>query len=261
MVKEEAISVHRACKIVCMSRSMYYYEHTKSDEPVISKLMDLACEYPTRGFETYYGKIRLQGLLWNRKRVLRVYRNINLKLRVKRKRRIPNRIKEKLLSAATLNETWSIDFMSDALSNGRRFRVLNVMDDYNREALINEAFYSIPGTRLVQKLQELMLHRPKPTRIRTDNGPEFLSKVFTEFCKEKDIELHYIQPGKPAQNAYIERLNRTFREDVLDAYLFGSIAEVNSIAYQWQIDYNGNHPHKSLNGLSPWLFAKESLTS
>ena len=126
---------------------------------------------------------------WNRKRVLRVYCNINLKLHVKRKRRIPIRIKEKLLG----NETWSIDFMSDVLSNG--------------------------------------------------------------------IELHYIQLGKPDQNTYIERQNRTFREDVSDTYLFDSIAEVNSIAYQWQIDYNGNHPHKSLNGLSPWLFAKESLAS
>lgn len=153
------------------------------------------------------------------KRVLRVYRNINLKLRVKRKRRIPCRIKEKLIVPGAVNETWSIDFMSDALSNGRRFRVLNVIDDYNRESLVNKAFYSIPGIRLVQRLKELITYRPKPKRIRSDNGPEFLSKVFVDFCKDNDIELQYIQPGKPAQNAYIERLNRTFREDVLDAYL------------------------------------------
>ncbi|MDN5422128.1 MAG: integrase core domain-containing protein [Chryseobacterium sp.] len=242
-----------------MSRSMYYYGHKKDDQPVISKLLDLAARYPTRGFETYYGKIRLEGLLWNRKRVLGVYRNINLKLRVKRKRRIPCRIKEKLIVPGAVNETWSIDFMSDALSNGRRFRVLNVIDDYNRESLVNEAFYSIPGVRLVQRLKELITYRTKPKRIRSDNGPEFLSKVFVDFCKDNDIELQYIQPGKPAQNAYIERLNRTFREDVLDAYLFGSLIEVNAIAYEWQIDYNSNHPHKSLNGLSPWLYAKEVL--
>ncbi|WP_164112373.1 MULTISPECIES: integrase core domain-containing protein [Sphingobacterium] len=151
--------------------------------------------------------------------------------------------------------------MSDSLANGRRFRVLNVMDDYNRESLINEAFYSIPGVRLVQQLKELITSRSKPKRIRTDNGPEFLSKVFTNFCAENGIELQYIQPGKPAQNAYIERLNRTFREDVLDAYLFGSITEVNAIAYEWQIEYNSNHPHKALNGLSPWLYAKEALVS
>lgn len=244
-----------------MSRSMYYYAHKKDDNAIISKLMGLAERYPTRGFQTYYGKIRLEGIVWNRKRVLRVYRNINLKLRTKRKRRIPSRIKEKLQVPGSINDTWSIDFMSDSLANGRRFRVLNVIDDYNRESLINEAFYSIPGVRLVQQLKELITSRSKPKRIRTDNGPEFLSKVFTDFCAENGIELQYIQPGKPAQNAYIERLNRTFREDVLDAYLFGSITEVNAIAYEWQIEYNSNHPHKALNGLSPWLYAKEALVS
>lgn len=192
-------------------------------------------------------------------RVLRVYTNINLKLRIKRKRRIPSRIKEKLLVPGSLNETWSLDFISDSLSTGRRFRVLNARDDYNSESLINEAFYSIPCVRLVQKLKELIMYRAAPKRIRTDNGPEFLSKVFTDFCTENGIELQYIQPGKPAQNAYIERLNRIFRQDVLDAYLFGSLTEVNALAYEWQIDYNSNHPHKSLNGLSPWLYVKKLL--
>lgn len=107
--------------------------------------------------------------------------------------------------------------------------------------MINEAFYSIPGVRLVQKLKGLLLFRPKPKRIRTDDGPEFLSKGFIEFCHDNRIELQYIRPGKPAQNAYIERLNRTFREDVLDAYLFDSLTEVNALAYEWQIDYNSNH--------------------
>ena len=101
----------------------------------------------------------------------------------------------------------------------------------------------------------------KPKRIRTDNGPEFIAKVFKDFCSDHGIEIQYIQPGKPAQNAYIERFNRTFREDVLDAYLFESISHVNALAYEWQIDYNSNHPHKALNGLSPWLYAEEQLVS
>jgi len=200
--------------------------------------------------------------VWNRKRVLRVYRNINLKLRVKRKRRLPARIKEKLFVPGTINDTWSIDFMIDSLANGRRFRVINIIDDYNRESLLNEAYYSIPATRLVQKIQEVLLHRTKPKRIRTDNGPEFIAKVFKDFCNDHQIEIQYIQPGKPAQNAYIERFNRTFREDVLDAYLFESINQVNAVAYEWQIDYNSNnHPHKALNGLSPWLYANDALVS
>jgi putative transposase len=259
ILTKEQISVNRACKIVCMTRSMYYYSSKRDDDVVVEKLNELAEQYPTRGFDTYFGKIRLAGLSWNRKRVLRIYRDMNLKMRRKRKRRLPSRIKETLAVPNKLNETWSIDFMSDALESGRKFRVLNVMDDFNREALINEAYYSIPAERLVNSLKQLIQYRSKPKRIRTDNGPEFLSKKFVDFCNEQQIELCYIQPGKPAQNAYIERLNRTFREDVLDAYLFKTLHEVNKIAFDWQLEYNKNHPHKSLNGQSPWLFMGQTL--
>lgn len=233
---------------------MFYYSSKKDDGPVIAKLSGLSEKYPTRGFDTYYGKIRLEGLIWNRKRVLRVYRKLELKMRRKRKRRLPARTKTQLAVPASLNNTWSIDFMSDALENGRRFRILNIIDDCNREALLNEAFYSIPAERLVDALKRLFVYRTKPLKIRVDNGPEFISKVFLSFCVQHNIELCHIQPGKPTQNAYIERFNRTFREDVLDAYLFESIQEVNAKAYEWQIDYNANHPHQSLNGQSPWLF-------
>ena len=248
------MSIHRACRIVCLSRSMYYYRAQKDDTMLISKLEELAEKYPTRGFDTYYGKIRMEGLPWARSRVLRVYRSLNLKLRRKYKRRLPGRIKEQLASPGKINDTWSIDFMSDALHNGRRFRVLNVIDDYNREALINEAHYSIPAQKLVSALQALIHQRCRPRKIRVDNGPEFISKFFQSFCEQQQIEICYIQPGKPAQNAYIERFNRTFREDVLDAYLFDSIAQVNALAFEWQMDYNQNHPHKALFGKSPWSF-------
>lgn len=257
IIEKEQLSVSRACRIVHLPRSMFYYRSLKDDEAIINKLLELSDKYPTRGFDNYYGKIRLEGFIWNRKRVLRVYRSLNLKMRRKKKRRLPSRDKKELDVPSQLNETWSIDFMSDALTNGRRFRVLNVIDDHNRESLINEAYYSIPANRLVNSLKNLIHDRGKPIRIRTDNGPEFISKTFVEFCEAKGIQLQYIQPGKPAQNAYIERLNRTFREDVLDAYLFETIEEVNLKAYHWQVDYNANHPHKSLNGLSPWLFRKK----
>lgn len=141
-------------------------------------------------------------------------------MRRKRKRRIPSRIKEPLVIPAMLNDTWSVDFfMSDSLESGRRFRTLNVIDDCNREALINEAAFSIPTEHLVDSLKQLMTYREKPKRIRVDNGPEFLLKVVTLFCSKHNIELCYIQSGKPSQNAYIERFNRTFREDVLVAGL------------------------------------------
>lgn len=255
------MSIHRACHIVSLTRSMYYYRTQKDDGAVISKLQELAERYPTRGFDTYYGKIRMEGLNWARSRVLRIYRSLNLKLRRKHKRRLPERIREQLIQPGAVNQTWSIDFMSDALVNGRRFRVLNVMDDYNREALINEAHYSIPAQKLVLSLQRLLSERSKPAKIRVDNGPEFLSNTFRIFCQQNQIEICYIQPGKPAQNAYIERFNRTFREDVLDAYLFDSIAQVNALAFEWQMDYNQNHPHKALLGKSPWSFLSSMLPS
>ena len=238
---------------------MFYYRTIKNDGSVIDRLNQLAERYPTRGFDTYYGKIRLEGIKWNRKRVLRVYRMLNLKMRRKRKQRLPSRIKQTLGVPARINQTWSIDFMSDSLTNGRRFRILNVIDDCNREALISEAYYSFPAIRLVNRLKELIIERGKPKRIRTDNGPEFISKVFTSFCEENNIKLQFIQPGKLAQNAYIERLNRTFREDVLDAYLFETIYQVNALAFEWQMDYNQNHPHKALNGMSPWIHINKIL--
>lgn len=254
ILEEFKISVCRACAIVCLTRSMYYYSTKKDDRAVMLKLNELAERFPTRGFETYYGKIRLEGLTWNRKRVLRVYRTLSLKMRRKRKRRLPARIQRPLIVPAVLNDTWSVDFMSDALESGRKFRILNVIDDCNREALVNEAFFSIPAERLVESLKRLISYRTKPKKIRVDNGPEFISKVFIKFCMDQQIEICYIQPGKPTQNAYIERFNRTFREDILDAYLFESVQQVNAMAYKWQLEYNQNHPHKALNGQSPWLY-------
>ena len=141
--------------------------------------------------------------------------------------------------------------MSDALSDGRKIRVLNIMDDYNREVLAIEVGLSIPSERVVRVLQQLEEERGLPQRIRVDNGPEFIAKAFQRFCEGK-INIQYIQPGKPTQNACIERLSRYFRKDVLDAYLFDHLEQVNTLAEDWRVDYNQNHPHKSLGGKSPW---------
>lgn len=142
--------------------------------------------------------------------------------------------------------------MSDALESERKFRVLNVMDDFNREGLINEVYYSNPAKRFVNTFKQFIQYRLKSKKIRTDTGPEFLSKKFVDFCNEQQTELCYIQPEKPVQIAFIERLNRIFREDVLDANLFKTLYEVYKIDFDWQIDYNKNQPNKYLNGKSPW---------
>ncbi len=223
----------------------------------MNSLEKLALDLPTRGFDSYYGRLRAQGRKWNRKRVLRVYRKMNLGLRRKRKRRLPARVKQPLMQPVMINRTWSMDFMHDSLEYGRKIRVLNIIDDFSREALAVEAAYSHSGESLVAILDELIWRRGKPLAIRTDNGPEFISKRFTNWCNEQNIENRYIQPGQPTQNAYIERFNRLFREDVLDAYVFEDLKQVKHLAEEWKNDYNLNHPHSSLGGISPVKYLKQ----
>ena len=148
--------------------------------------------------------------------------------------------------------------MSDSLANGRTFRTLNVIDDFNREALWIEVDTSLPAERVIQVLEMLLLGRVAPQQIRMDNGPELISQRLENWAMEKHIELIHIQPGKPAQNAYIERFNRTFREDVLDAYLFDDLQEVRTITDHWLEDYNSIRPHEALQGLSPHQYARQN---
>lgn len=248
---EESISTVRACRIVGLSTSAAYYKSCKDDSEVITKLQSLAEKHPTRGFGVYYGRIRNEGLVWNHKRVKRVYDLLKLNIRRKRKRRLPNREKIALEQSNSINKKWSMDFMSDALTDGRKFRTFNLIDDFNREVLAIEADTSLPAKRVVRVLERVMWEKGKPESIRVDNGPEFISNTLESFCKEKEIQLQFIKPGKPMQNGYVERFNRTFREDILDAYLFSSLKEVRVLSQEWMKDYNGFHPHKSLNGYSP----------
>lgn len=233
---------------------MYYYSSVKDDTAVEEKLRELAEKKSTRGFEHYFGLIRNEGLIWNHKRVKRIYNKLGLNLRRKGKRRVPARVKEPLINTQHINQTWSMDFMHDALVSGRKVKVLNIIDDYNREALAIDVGSSITGQRVVEVLKMIMDCRGKAAEIRVDNGPEFISAVFVHFCEKEQIRIKYIQPGKPVQNAFIERFNRTFREDVLNAYIFESISELRIIAEEWMEEYNNHHPHQSLGGMSPKTF-------
>jgi putative transposase len=234
---------------------MYYYKKQKDDSPVIEQLELLAEKHPTKGFTDYYHRIRNKGYKWNHKRIKRVYNNMQLNIRRKHKRRLPERIKQPLHQTTAMNESWSMDFMQDSLMSGIKFRVFNVIDDFNREDLLHEIDTSLSGKRIKTVLERLIIERGKPKQIRSDNGPEFISNAIQKFCTKHEIHHHFIEPGKPTQNAYIERFNRTFRRDVLDAYLFESIAQVKTIAESWMKDYNENHPHQSLQYYSPRQYA------
>ena len=230
---------------------MWYYQSKKDDSQVMDKLTELAEQLPTRGFDEYYERIRQQGLIWNRKRVLRIYRIMKLGLRRKHKKRLPSRIKHPLVTPENYLNTWSMDFMSDALIDGRKIRILNVIDDYNREALAIEVGLGFPSDRVIRVLRHLGEEVGLPQCIRVDNGPEFTAVKFQKWCESNAIEIRYIQPGSPTQNAFIERFNRYFREDVLDAYWFEDMEQLRIIIDKWRYDYNENHPHKSLGRLTP----------
>ena len=245
------VSISRACKVVCLPKSMYYYRTVRNDSVTISKLLELSEKHPTEGQDLYYSRIRQQGLLWNYKRVRRVYLLLSMNQRKKAKRRVPARVKVPLAVPVRPGEMWSVDFMSDVLVNKRKFRTLNVIDDYNRQAITVEAAHSMPAARVTQILEYAIKEQGKPTSIRVDNGPEFISKEFKDWCAQKGIIIRHTQPGKPMQNGYIERFNRTFRENILDAYLFENIEQVQQLADEWMQDYNYKRPHEALGGLTP----------
>jgi putative transposase len=217
----------------------------------------LAETQPRWGCDKMTDYLRNQGHPWNHKRIRRVYRAMALHLKRKPKKRLPARTAQTLVVPEQMNQTWSLDFMSDALSNGRAFRTLNILDDFNREALWIEVDTSLPAERVVRVLEQLLEWRGKPASIRMDNGPELISQRLESWAKKKNIALLHIQPGKPAQNAYIERFNRTFREEVLDSYLFDQLEEVRNITEHWLEDYNTIRPHEALQGLPPRQFVRQ----
>lgn len=253
---EENVSVARACEIIELDRSMFYYESVKDDSEVEAKLRWYGQEFPARGFPEYFKRIRKEGLIWNHKRVKRVYKKLGMSRRRKMKRRIPNPEKKVLLQPIRPNLTWSVDFMEDRLENGRKFRTLNILDDYNREALAIEVEFSFPSSRVVELVNRVIEWRGKPEEIRSDNGTEFLAKAFNGFCRNSGIEHVRIQKGKPSQNGFVERFNRTYREDVLDANIFVTVNQVRDLTTNWIEDYNNNHPHASLGNMSPHEFMK-----
>jgi putative transposase len=233
---------------------MAYHKVPRDDSSLIEALHQLVDKHPTIGFWKCYYRLRRNGYECNHKRLYRVYTLLRLNVRRKAKRRIPQRIKEPLQVPETINQGWSMDFMCDSLVDGRRFRLLNIIDDYNRESLAIEIDTSLPALRVIRTLQRIIEMRTKPKTIRVDNGPEFISDKLQQWCDDQQIRLQFIQPGKPMQNGFIERNNGSLRKELLDAYLFYSLSEVRQMAEEWQQDYNYQRPHESLGNIPPIEF-------
>ena len=257
---EGDLSARRACALVRLSRSAWYskpVDRLKRDTEVIDALQELAERKPRWGFWKYHDRLRLDGKPWNHKRTHRVYCELGLNHRRRTKKRLNDRPPQPLEVPFEPNRVWSLDFMHDTLYSGRRFRALNVMDEGVREALAIEVDTSLPAERVVRTLDQIKSWRGTPEAIRCDNGPELLSDAFRSWCEENDVEIWYIQPGKPNQNAFIERFNRTFRGEVLSAYLFEDLDQVRQIAWEWMIEYNEERPHDALGKIPPRAFREK----
>lgn len=222
---------------------------------MIGALNQAVEKHPRRGFWKCYDYLRLNGYGWNHERVLRVYRKLKLNLPRRAKRRI-TRERVPLEIKAEVNASWSLDFMYDSLYCGKRFRTLNVIGEGVRECLAIEVDTPLRAERVVKVLEGLKGWRGLPRMIRLDNGPGPTSVQLQAWCESNSVGLRFIQPGKPNQNAFIERFNRAFRSEVLNAYLFETLEEVRERGWWWMIAYNEERPHDALGGLPPSIFRK-----
>ncbi len=213
-------------------------------------LLELSSKYPIYGFRILFDMLRKLNHPWNHKRVRRIYCELRLNLKRKAKKRLAPRTAKKLVVPDVANEVWSLDYMSDALASGERFRTANVIDDSRRECLGICVRFSLPARSITQWLDAIARKKGYPKVIRVDNGPENISQYFRRWASLHQIDILYIQPGSPAQNAYIERFNRTYRESVLDAYQFDDLCEVKDHTAKWVYHYNHERPHQAL-GMQP----------
>ena len=253
-VTDRGRSISAACRIFGISQTGFRYRPKLSgeNEQVADWLVRLTHNQRNWGFGLCYLFLRnVKGFVWNHKRVYRIYRLLELNLRIKPKRRLVREAPQPLAVPTAINEVWSMDFMHDQLQDSRPFRLFNVLDDYNREGLGIEVDLSLPSARVIRALDQIIEWRGKPKAIRCDNGPEYLSGALQAWSQRKGIRIDYIQPGKPQQNAYVERFNRTVRYDWLSQSLFSSIEEVQDAATRWLWTYNNERPNMALGGITP----------
>lgn len=256
---KEVVGARRACvRVACktfgISESCYRYQgkHKAENEEIANWLLRLTDNHRTWGFMLCFLYLRnVRGFTWNHKRVYRIYRALELNLRIKPRKRLVRQEPEPLVEPACINEVWSMDFMQDQLADGRSIRALNVIDDFNREALGIEVDFSLPAQRVVRALTQIVEQRGRPLAIRCDNGPEYVGTIMTNWASKRGIKLEYIQPGKPQQNAYIERFNRTARYEWLSQYEWENLNHVQEHATQWMWSYNHERPNMALGGFTP----------
>lgn len=253
-VEEKQISISQACLTFNISETCYRYKASNDDEnaKIAELLIDITNRNKRWGFKLSFLYLRnVRGYKWNHKRVYRIYRELELNLRIKPRKRIIREKPDKLRVPKSVNDTWSMDFMSSKLSSGQKIRTFNVLDDFNREGLDIEVDISLPSTRVIRSLEQIIEWRGKPKALRCDNGPEYISAILARWADKNDIKLLFIQPGNPQQNAYIERYNRTVRHEYLEMHEFTSIEHAQEEATKWLWTYNNERPNMAIGGITP----------
>ena len=226
-------------------------DRRKHEPATEQRLKDLAAEHTGWGCPQLHEQLRREGIQINHKRTERLYSELGLKLRRRRRRRLPIGARQVLLQPIRPLQCWSMDFMSDALSWSRPYRLLNIIDDYARDALEIEIDFSLGAERVRRVLERLFDAHGVPQYIRSDNGPEFRAEALQRWIKDRGVTWEFIQPGKPAQNAFIERFNGTLRTEVLDLHSFRTLEEARAETKRWMRIYNEMRTHRSLGKLPP----------
>ena len=260
-ITDKDYSQRRACALAGVAPKVYRYRSRRRDDGALrSRLRTLAADRRRFGYRRLHLLLKREGIRVNHKKLFRIYRDERLTVRKRggRKRALGTRVP--MMLPQSKNQRWSLDFVSDALSDGRRFRIFAVVDDFTRECLALVADTSLSGARVARELDALVAQRGKPSMVVSDNGTELTSTAMLRWQMERGVGWHYIQPGKPQQNGFIESFNGRLRDELLNETLFGNLAQARRIIEDWRIDYNGERPHTSLNGLTPDEFASRLTT-
>ena len=259
LCRAHQVGQQRACSVLGVDRSSVRYRSVRADDAELRKAMKaVAGERRRFGYRRVHVMLEQQGWRVSQKKLRRLYREEKLRVRKRGGRKRALRTRRPMLVPERPNERWSLDFVSDAFTDGRRFRVLAIVDDFSRECLALVADTSLSGLRVTRELTAVMARRGWPSTIVSDNGTELISMAVLRWCQETRIDWHYIAPGKPMQNAFVEPFNGSFRDELLNQTLFSTLAEAQEKITAWNEDYNRKRPHSSLGNLTPQEFAKKS---
>jgi putative transposase len=257
--KQYKISERVACEQINISRSTYRYKTIKKEEKEIKeKILKIAKTHPCYGYRRIFAILKRRKIFMNQKKVYRLYKELNLAYRKRKKKKYSNKSTGIQDIALSTNELWAMDFMSDRLVCGKKIRILNIIDTYSRECLLIEIATSFPSLEVIKQLEIIIKNRGAPKAIRLDNGPEYISKAIIKWSAENGIILSYIRPGKPFENGHMESFNDKCRKEFLNRNIFRSILEARILAKSWKDYYNKKRPHSSLSYMTPEEYVEKS---